>query len=1540
MNIQQERLISLIEFAQQSALLRSNPVQEVNRHGAFHVYEHEISGLPGVRFDMADDNGGAWLAIERLQESPAPAPTSGLLKIWLELTNNPAEEPSLRSHLDTQTLLEMGALIPPEGESELDPKQLIALADYEQKDAVESQFKAYFDNLWKPWSAEEIRRRRTISLYAKLFTLKQQLEGGIVDAPVELVWGIGISVWKMADQQVVYPLLTRLVELSLNETTMAMEIQPRDAEPNIELSIYSAADNPGVVELEKIAKGFFNNAQTVVSPFNRSSFEPLLRSAVTYLDHKGIYWPNETTAEDRYLPKSAEELKITDTWVLFARPRSANTFIQDLERFKEKLESSDGVTALPDAVKALVTDPSILAEAISLPSFRGISMVYGSGGTPGFDGGKAQDIYFPMPFNDEQVQIAQRLEVYDGVVVQGPPGTGKTHTIANIICHYLALGKRVLVTSMKEPALVVLRDKLPEPIRPLAISLLTSEQEGMKQFEHAISKIASEVQGIDKIDLARRIKGIEDSIDGLHARLAKIDNDIKGWAVKNLSAIQMDGETIEPRAAAEEVARHNEATDWLEDPISVAPDYQPRFTDTDIVALREARRALGPDLDYLACQLPLIAAFSDGRELLQAHQDLARFTEMRNQVDAGQVPPLADSSRATFEAAQHLSAQISNLKLLRQAIRNANADWADAMLDRLRREARDDILELFESLGFELETAWSGRTAFLARPVEPRDGIDDQNAVLHAAIRRCAAGKRPFGIKGIVGRGSEKKSLASIQVSGGRPGGVEDWQHVLAFVEHRRSLRVLLTRWNGLADEFRLPLFPIEPAQATLARDHFSLYQKMAEATALEREVSAATQSLLPSWRTRDALGGDDQALDELQRILLHHLTQNRLAETWVLKERFQQILSGCSGRITMEIQAFLDNTLGRPEISATEIQRQWSALMAELHRVHGLKPHLETVDGITQLITASGAPLWSDRLRRKAVTTTVDRLLPNDWHTSWRVKRLATYLKSIDGRAELNRLSKSRTDTEADLARAYQNAITNRTWLKLAENATPSVKAALQAYLAAIMKIGKTGKGKKTPIYQRQAREAATLANPAIPCWIMPHYRISESLPADFEAFDLVIIDEASQSDLAALPAILRAKKILVVGDDKQVSPDGAFIDTQSIQNLVDRFLANQFPLYRAQIGPDRSIYDLFKVVFADSAIMLKEHFRCVAPIIEYSKREFYKHELKPLRLPKASERLDPPLIDVIVEDGFRKGDINPAEARYIVSEIKAIVQGSKMAGRTIGVVSLLGDKQAFEIWKMLNSDELDERGQPVGLPPDVIERHRIACGDARTFQGKERDIMFLSMVVSKGDAKAVTGRTYEQRFNVAASRARDRMYLVRSIAQEELSHADTLRRNLIAHFSSPFAQDEARVKNLRELCESDFEREVYDLLTERGYRVIPQVKFGGKANGTHEYRIDMVVEGHQDNRLAIECDGDRYHGPDSWDDDMRRQRTMERAGWRFWRCFASTFIMNRAEVVDDLLNTLRNNGIEAIGDEGAGFSAYTEQRRCAAFPSKIDEE
>lgn len=1515
MSLQAERLCALIEFCHQSARLKGKPTAAISGHNNFSLYEHDLAGAPGIKlnYDGPDGTDEVWLSVERLHETRPPEVNNEWIVPWLVLAKGPNEAPSLRDGVDGKALIDAGTHTDEETDllPRVSPDDFFSFDEYDERHRVSALLEEYLKTKWIPWANEEKKRLKTIRLYAQLFTLKQQLEGGIVESQLEVVWGIGLGIWKVAGTTVSYPLISQHVELSLNPTTAALEVRPRDFNPGVELDWYAAQDNPGVAGLEKTAQKFFEDLPQTLSPFDSGTFEPLLRSAVTHLDANGIYWPSQTQAEDRTLPIADENLKVTDSWALFARPRTNSTYLQDLERLKEAAEELD---ELPPAVAAIVTDPDSENPEIEFPPFRGVSASYHSDGA---DHGasppshKANDLYFPKPFNDEQVRIIQLLEIFDGVVAQGPPGTGKTHTIANVICHYLAKGKRVLVTSMKDPALGVLTDQLPEEIKPLAISLLTSEQEGLKKFEHSILKIASEVQSLDRYETSKWIRHIEESIDTLHGQLARVDWDISIWAKKNLNKISIDGNVTDPTDAAKELTSNQGTFEWIPDPISVSPQFDPKFNDQDIRDLRSSRLELGNDLVYLQASLPQLIEFPDSKSILQTHQDLSRFELLKREVEQGDVPNLVDTSQETIDFAVALKADIDELKGIRTRLQAMDLPWIKAMKVSVSDPAKHDIKEALDQLSEQLEFAKEQRKRFYTQPVvTPRDF--ESHPELIEAVKNLAEGKRPFGLSGLIGKGTEKKSLDAIKIVGSRPRSNDDWKHVEDFVKLQKYLRDLAVKWNAIAQEMRLPTLESTPLGGETALGYYSVYKEVLRELTLEQKILVTASKLFSTWPSVGMILSDEVSFDVLDRAVRHHLDKNRLVNVWANKERFQKILDRCCGPIIILIRSFLNQELGNPSITDIELQANWSTLMTELSRVLSLRSKLDTVEKVTGLISDSGAPQYANLLNTSPAALPVDHLLPSNLKQIWKLKRLDTYLAEIDGQLELKRLSKRRSGIEQDLSKAYQEVVVKRTWLKLAENASPSIRSALQAYLSAIQKIGK-GTGKRAVRYRQDARNAASLANSAIPCWIMPHYRISESLPPKLGCFDLVIVDEASQSDLTALPALLRAQKILIVGDDKQVSPEGVGLEEDKIRNLISRFLGKQVETYRPQMSPERSIYDLFKVVYAKSSVMLKEHFRCVGPIIEYSKREFYNHELRPLRLPRASERLDPPLIDVLVKDGYREGDKNSAEARFIVEEVKKIVSDESFANRSIGVISLLGDKQAYLIWEMLTEE----------LGPEYLQQHKISCGDARTFQGKERDIIFLSMVVAPNESRisALSRDTYAQRFNVAASRARDRMYLVRSVELDHLSDADKYRRSLVNHFTTPFAQDESRQDDLRQLCESPFEREVYDVLTERGFWVKPQVKVG-------QFRIDMVVEGHNDARLAIECDGDKYHGPDKWTEDMHRQRILERAGWIFWRCFASTWIRRRSEMIEDLILTLNDHGIEPIGSEFAPKSIHTEQR------------
>jgi len=1477
----QKRLIELLDYVEQVEKLNRKPTFIVPT-GYFSRYEDELRGLPALEFDCGGEGDEVWLRVPRLKEKDPPQPSEPL-RPWVALNKSPDKAPELR--------LELTVPAAEEGK----PTTTVRIEDAPQ---IRSAFDAYVRGLWTAWADYERPRRKTIAFYNELFKLQQVMEAEGVETPIELVWGIGVALWEPTKStQIRHPLITQAAEISLDPVSLALEVRPRDRLPVLEIDAYVALDNPGVSSVEAAWKAMLDKAVNTISPFDESSFRTLLGAAAGYLDANGRYYPEtRVDPEDRRLPKPGAELTLTDTWVLFARARSSSFLLDDLARLRANLDELESV---PSGPASLVSE--LATEVVERPTvvFRGLS----HGGSQMPAGAKPLELYFPKPYNDEQVSIVEKLETSDGVVVQGPPGTGKTHTIANVICHYLANGKRVLVTSKGEPALAVLRDQIPEGVRALTVALLTDEKDGMRQFEHAIQTIAATISQLHPGELSRAIEALGHHIDQLHARLSAVDQELAKWAKHHTEPIRFHAREWTAEELAHFVLENEQAYGWFTDALEPRA-VEPQFTDADIASARRARTTLGQDLAYLDVELPVADSFPDGQAIGQLHQDLVRGKSMAAEMRTDGLPPLASTQAETLEKAQALFALLTDaLAAFDEAYRPRHA-FTDALRTAYRSQASaltglNELVQVVHVLERE-------RQRFVQKPVDvPPNAEFDVEFV--EAVTLASQGKSPLGLLGFM-KTALKAKLGAITVSGLSPEGAADWQAVVQFLSLRKRARTTASRWNANANEFQLPQVAITGPemlrQLSIMATHISVVRKLAcdcdlRLPSLITEVFGEAVSHVQLYNGREPLA-------HVHEVLSKHLTCSRLGYAQGAIADLLAKLAGKGGAVCDAMRMFLTGALGEARHSGMEVSERWSTYLAELRRLAALRGQHAEVARVASLVEASGARQWASALR--TVPDGGDSLLtPADWLEAWRWRCASTFLQAIDARDRLKRLQVLRRDTEEDLAKSYQRLVEKKTWVEVHRNSPASVKGALQAFLNAVKHIGK-GKGIRAVRYRKEAREAMFEAYRAVPCWVMPQWRVSESLPAEIGKFDLVIIDEASQSDLWALPSLLRGKKLLVVGDDKQVSPDAIGLKEDDINNLKHRFLRDQ--VHGDQMTPEKSLYDLAKVVFAGEMVVLREHFRCVAPIIEFSKREFYNHKIQPLRIPKSSERLDPPLVDVLVRGASRDGKVNAAEAYAIVAEIKAVLADPRCDKKTIGVVSLLGIEQAHHIYELLREQIPEE---------DMVARH-ITVGDARTFQGKEREIMMLSMVATPEFKTTATSSVYEQRFNVAASRARDRMYLFRSVELAQLSPND-LKAKLIAHFDAPFHQDPVRVRDLRLRCQSGFEREMFDALAKRGYRVTTQVPAGG-------YHIDMVVEGRDDRRLAIECDGDQFHGPGQWQADMARQRVLERAGWTFWRCFASSFTLNRGAVLEDLIATLGKMGIDPLGAESFDQSLYTEHR------------
>ena len=349
---------------------------------------------------------------------------------------------------------------------------------------------------WTNWSTVELPRRRTITLYQVLYKIFQLLEVGGAESPIELMWGVGVVRWEKDGHAVERPLLERRVEIELDDGRSGLiRVRPTSADALFDLKPYEelgCANIPGLADMirREIQRAGDNEG---ISPFARESFEPILSAAGVRLDPEGCYYPE--TESVAVAPEMTEKsrLTVTDRWVLFARPRSQHVVLQDIDRLRRSAgDEEQPIEGLP---KRLVTEPSRDAPEGAWEPLSTRIGGSGSGGDAPLPDDDTLDVFFPKPFNNDQLEIVRRLSKADGLVVQGPPGTGKTHTIANLICHAMATGQRVLVVSSGEAALAVLKGQLPLEVRPLAISVLSNEREGLKQIESAIREIEGVVEG-------------------------------------------------------------------------------------------------------------------------------------------------------------------------------------------------------------------------------------------------------------------------------------------------------------------------------------------------------------------------------------------------------------------------------------------------------------------------------------------------------------------------------------------------------------------------------------------------------------------------------------------------------------------------------------------------------------------------------------------------------------------------------------------------------------------------------------------------------------------------------------------------------------------------------------------------------------------------------------------------------------------------------------------------------------------------------------
>lgn len=1372
------------------------------------------------------------------------------------------------------------------------------------------------------WCLRQLQIEKTRRLFSGLYQIYIDIEKD--PETFELVVGNGIISGTNAAQSMFHPIITKRVVMNFDAFENVISIRDSESDTEIYTMLLQQMSDINHAVIKELKEELKENCY---HPCDRNDTPDFLKTFIHSLSPDSVFMNDAHKVRDQH----EEKLALIVRPIFFMRKRIDGT-LKAVEAIIEKIES-DGYVPLPlhDLVSGgTIAVPEPKVETTIEADLAAIS-------------GEDAEILLSKEANREQLEIAQRIEQYNAVLVQGPPGTGKTHTIANLLGHFLAQGKNVLVTSHTRKALAVLKDKVSEGIQDLCVTVLDDTNMDM---ERSVDGITEYLGRNTLFELEKKMKTEQRLRMELINKLSNIRKRIYKIKFKEFDSIVYNGVGISTTEAAKYVNNHSAELSYIPGKV---PLYRPLPVDlSDLDILYRSNAVITDEVEQeLKLGLPSPDDLPDSiafeKMVVRVHSIEKKLGELSVQ--------LGGEFDFDYEN-RHL--ELCDSKGSRFII----SDKTDlSILDELEHLAAD----------FEPKDKWMIQTA--ACGAKERGGRQSYEKLIGTIKDTCEfADLTAVELLGINIGVAPDVDLGELQSS------VEKMGMLFSKKEKLGWLDFFTNKWLKPAmDQVSINGKPISSqTDCKLVLKQFALDSKRKQLGVYWDELMADYGVMRSCELGDDPESRCERWIPQIERCLNWYQLDYMKALTFIRQaglnaeliftntdldseyERMEKLMTAVGERLPIHIQAakhFIEmceikDQLNQWVCDLTEGKRKQSAICSALitaltfFKLEGYSAALHELSEIycekypllvqrREILKRmkSIAPDWANSIcHREGVHGLC--VMPENLEDAWKWKQLSGILDEITSEpfeelqrksVELSKALRERTALVAQYCAWYH--LLKRTESNL------DIRQALQGWKKTVKKIGK-GTGKNAPMMKKEARKLMAKCQNAVPAWIMPVSKAMESFDPAKNQFDIVIVDEASQSDVTALAIVYMAKKVIIVGDDKQVSPRAIGVNVDQMNAIADMYIRNKIPNWQLY-GATSSLYDIAGTTF--QPLMLREHFRCVPEIIGYSNRLSYEYKIKPLR-EESLGLLKPSVINFRVSDGKRAEShkVNEAEAKQIIALMRACIEQVEYDGLTFGVISLLGDEQAARIQQLM----LEK------IPATEIEKRRIVCGNASHFQGDERNVIFLSMVDSnEGDGPLrLTGEGAEQsnkqRYNVAASRAQDQMWVVHSLDYAKDLKPDDIRRSLLEYAENPKVFC-GIAEEIAKKADSPFEEAVAKSLAAAGFHITQQWEVGA-------YRIDMVAE-YRGKTVAIECDGERYHsGEEKIRQDMERQTILERVGWRFIRIRGSEYYRNPSKTIDRVIEELNAWGIlpETVKLEGDQNSSHQLLERVKIRAAQIMDD
>jgi very-short-patch-repair endonuclease len=1196
-----------------------------------------------------------------------------------------------------------------------------------------------------------------------------------------------------------------------NTSVWASAFQKAQADQIVTLGIDAQAD---------LAEGWDDDRVAELLHGIKSVFPAL---TLDELDDKLHPWPERPTPA--HAARLQPHMRVFPGAALYLANKSSPYLLADLDRIAER---SAGFVHEDRPLSILLSPP---ADEVR-PELEHVDI---------------HEVVFPFPSNGPQRRVVDAVEKNRIVVVQGPPGNGKSLTIANLVAHLVAEGKRVLVCSHKEQALTVVRDKLDElQLRFLYASMVGTSANTKRELQGQIQDVRGFFGRVNQHTLREQLKEVTERRrrNGEHYQELRDDFNQRAEAEQAEAErllLSIDG--VAPLPA--------------DDPVVAVAD---RETVADAL-----RRLDGMAREYREVWARLCGSEVAGDQANGSRQALlSRFLELQSaRLDAAtdaavqdlvrQWQPLAEREPTEVDAARTAAGAVA--AALHEPVAAIDDDPDPARVRTFARalaanpDAHGDAVQAIAQVGEKLNAArdlHEARNRLPAKVAARRQQVLAYHDQLGSFMKRKGARKwldeHAPGAAGL------------------------DAEQVRAWAEFWDAWQKVRDTCDGLGGDLRLELAErYDPAAVT------SYLARLRRAVAVADGVRAARRAVRHGTTLRLPL---EPVLAEMTvgSVDAHvHRWERALAAVGADRSGNDLKADRALAFVADDLRS-VDRAVDQERYG--DAYRQLEQLQAVLAALPDLAERARLLAGPVGTIALTVAAIE----RAAAQNIAAPAFLP-DLKAAFAAQPTVARLGEIASGDSTRNLAEGLMALRGTILVDAKQYLSLRIQQRIYEGfRRPAFTASLERFRKAIAtsakRFDRIEELKNAPGFD------VNVLTEVFPCWIMRPEDACRMFPLRHDIFDVVIFDEASQCNPdQTLPIFARAHHAIVFGDENQLSNEDL---KRSLAGAANKSLLVQSGV--AEMDPtglfnqtENSLLGL--VSHRDQApIMLSEHFRCRPELVAFSNARFYADGLRVMRDAEDDRGLGPAILihELRGVPPLGKTKVNSYEAQLLVDELVRLLNDARYDGLSIGVLSLFRE-QIEHIESLVD----------VRVPKAVRTRRRLICSTVDGFQGDERDVILYSWRYSESQSPSIlaftNGKTGDQRVNVALTRARHQAIHFISAPVGKFPGSGNAGQ-FLHHAADPgrlvrVIEDQAHKEPITEA-----RARAAEALRDGGLRVAEQFVACGVG-------VDLVVHDRATwARVAVFIDGViAMEPPPTADRRVDAQGLLERAGWTVQRVLAA---------------------------------------------------